>query len=175
MRDVMGTQISAAKFLATFDAPLLDEKRFLMFGEKTLDELIRLSLLGKEALLAFKGIADKIADTYLDFFNKNADEIIALRQYFTFASVYTKIEIENKGEEKMSMPTICFTGACPGYTRSQLTGLCRGRYDVKDTVTKDLDYLACADPNSGSLKLQKASKNGTKIISYTELLEKVNG
>jgi len=175
MRDVMGTQISAAKFLATFDAPLLDEKRFLMFGEKTLDELIRLSLLGKEALLAFKGIADKIADTYLDFFNKNADEIVALRQYFTFASVYTKIEIENKGEEKMNMPTICFTGACPGYTRSQLTELCQGRYDVKDTVTKDLDYLACADPNSGSSKLQKAVKNGTKIISYTELLEKVNG
>ena len=71
----------------------------------------------------------------------------------------------------MSMPTVCFTGSCLGFTRKELTEKCQGKYDVKDSVTKDLDYLACADPNSGSSKLQKAAKNGTKIISYDELLK----
>ena len=170
MREVTGIQISAAQFLATFDAPLLDEKRFLMFGEKTLDELMALSMR-KDALMSFKGIGEDIADAYMAFFEKNKYEIFNLRQYFTFQSVYDKIEIENNGGEKMSMPTICFTGACPGFTRSELAKKCQGKYDVKDSVTKDLDYLACADPNSGSSKLQKAAKNGTKIISYTELLQ----
>lgn len=168
VKNVLGSQISAAQFLATFDAPMLDEKRFLLFGEKTLDELIRLSM-DREKLLSYKGIGEEIANVYIKFFDNNQDEIFALRQYFTFQSVYTKIKVE--GEKKMSMPTICFTGACPGFTRSELAKKCQGKYDVKDSVTKDLDYLACADPNSGSSKLQKAAKNGTKIISYTELLQ----
>jgi DNA ligase (NAD+) len=163
--------ITAAQFLAIFDAPMLDEKRFLLFGNKTLDELMFLSCKSKEEVMKFKGIGEEIADLFLDFFNKNSKEIIALRQYFTFESVYATIEENNGGGKKMSMPTICFTGACPGFTRNELTEKCRGKYDVKDSVTKDLNYLACADPNSGSSKLQKAAKNGTKIISYTELLQ----
>ena len=171
MRDAMGKQISAAKFLAIFDEPMLDEKRFLLFGNKTLDELILLSIKGKGEIMNFKGIGEEIADAYIKFFNKNKEEIFALRQYFTFESVYDIIEENENGGKKMSMPTICFTGACLGFTRKELTEKCQGKYDVKDSVTKDLDYLACADPNSGSSKLQKAAKNGTKIISYDELLK----
>ena len=167
--------ITAAQFLAIFDEPMLDEKRFKLFGNKTLGDLIFLSCKSKKEITSFKGIGDEIADVYINFFNKNKEEIAALKQYFTFESVYATIEENNGGGEKMSMPTICFTGTCPGYTRSQLTELCQGHFDVKDTVVKGLDYLACADPNSGTSKLQKAAKNGTKIISYTELLEKVNG
>lgn len=171
MRAVMGKQISASKFLAIFDEPMLDEKRFLLFGSKTLGELMLLSCKSKEEITSFKGIGEEIADAYINFFNKNKEEIAALRQYFTFESVYATIEENNGGGKKMSMSTICFTGACPGFTRSELAEKCQGKYDVKDSVTKDLDYLACADPNSGSSKLQKAAKNGTKIISYTELLQ----
>lgn len=168
MKDVMETQISAARFLATFDAPFFDEKRFLMFGEKTLDEFIDLSLKGRDTLLAYKGIADKIADAYLDFFQKNSDEISILRQYFTFKKCD---KTENSGGEKMNLPTIVFTGTCPDFTRTELTQKCQGKYIVKDSVTKDLDYLACADPSAGTSKLQKAAKSGVKIISYTELLK----
>jgi DNA ligase (NAD+) len=171
MREVMGKQISAAKFLAIFDEPMLDEKRFLLFGNKTLGDLMFLSCKSKEEIMKFKGIGEEIADAYINFFNKNKEEIAALRQYFTFESVYDIIEENNNGGKKMSMPTICFTGSCAGFTRKELTEKCQGKYDVKDSVTKDLDYLACADPNSGSSKLQKAMKNGTKIISYTELLQ----
>ena len=131
-RDVMGKQISAAKFLAIFDEPMLDEKRFLLFGNKTLDDLMFLSCKSKEEITSFKGIGDEIADAYINFFNKNIEEIIALRQYFTFESVYDTIEENNGGGKKMSMPTICFTGACPGFTRKELTEKCQGKYDVKD-------------------------------------------
>ena len=34
-----------------------------------------------------------------------------------------------------------------------------------DTVDKNLDILVCADPNSGSSKLQKAIKYGIKVVS----------
>ena len=39
-----------------------------------------------------------------------------------------------------------------------------------DKVDKTLNILVCADPNSGSSKLQKAAKYGTKIISENEFM-----
>jgi len=36
---------------------------------------------------------------------------------------------------------------------------------------KGIDYLVAADPQSGSIKLQKAAKDGVKVISEAELLE----
>ncbi len=42
------------------------------------------------------------------------------------------------------------------------------------SVTKDLNYLVAADPYSGSSKLVKAEKNGTKIIGEEDLLELVS-
>ena len=75
-----------------------------------------------------------------------------------------------QNEEVEKLPSVCFTGACPGYTRAELSDLVEGKYVVKDSVTKDLDILVCADPNSGSSKLQKAAKNGVRIMSYDDFL-----
>lgn len=69
------------------------------------------------------------------------------------------------------MQSVCFTGACPDMTRAELTEKAEEKFEVKSSVTKDLDILVCADPNSGSSKLEKAKKNGTKVISYGEFLE----
>ena len=44
-------------------------------------------------------------------------------------------------------------------------------YVPVDKVDKNLAILVCADPNSGSSKLQKAAKFGTRIISVEEFLE----
>ena len=162
--------ITAAQFLAIFDAPMLDEKRFLLFGNKTLDELMFLSCKSKEEIMKFKGIGEEIADLYIDFFKKNSEEIIALRQYFTFESVYTMVNPNTTGGNKMDR-TVVFTGACPGHTRAELSDMAsKAGYTVKDSVTKDLSMLVCADPNAGTSKLQKAAKNGTKVISYNEFL-----
>lgn len=40
-----------------------------------------------------------------------------------------------------------------------------------DTFSKDINYLIAADTKSGSSKLKKAEKNGTKIISEQELMK----
>lgn len=69
------------------------------------------------------------------------------------------------------MKSVCFTGACPDMTRAELTEKASEKFEVKSSVTKDLDFLVCADPNSGSTKLEKAKNNGTRVISYEEFLE----
>ena len=69
------------------------------------------------------------------------------------------------------MESVCFTGACPDMTREELTEMAEEKFEVKTSVTKDLDILVCDDPNSGSSKLEKAKKNGTLIISYEEFQE----
>lgn len=69
------------------------------------------------------------------------------------------------------MESVCFTGACPDMTREELTEMAEEKFEVKTSVTKNLDILVCADPNAGSSKLEKAKKNGTLIISYEEFQE----
>lgn len=170
VKNVLGSQISAAQFLATFDAPMLDEKRFLLFGEKTLDELIRLSM-DKEKLLSYKGIGEEIANVYMKFFDNNQDEIFALRQYFTFQSVYTKIKVE--GEKKMSKiagKSFCFTGkACK--PRKELQEIVTKNGGVnKDSVVKGLDYLVTDDTETGSAKNKKAKELGIPVISSVDFL-----
>lgn len=163
--------ISAAKFLATFDAPFLDEKRFLLFGNKTLNDLIMLYLKGKDAVMSFKGIGEEIADVYIDFFKKNKDEISALRKYFTFESVYDIII--PKGEEKVSKiagKSFCFTGkACK--PRKELQEIVSKNGGInKDSVVKGLDFLVTDDTESGSAKNKKAKELGIPVISSVDFL-----
>lgn len=74
-------------------------------------------------------------------------------------------------EKEKETRSVCFTGTCPDYTRAELVEMAEDQFEVKDSVTKDLDFLVCADPNANSSKLQKAAKNGVTIISYDEFLE----
>lgn len=154
--------ISAAQFCAMFDWPHLSTKQF----EKIPDFNITKAFTGIpfEELKQINGIGSEIAKEMYNFFAEKHDQIESLSKYFNFESKQKEEDVNN------DLLSICFTGACPGYTRNQLAELCKGKYNVVDSVTKDLDILACADPNSGSSKLQKAAKNGTKIISYDELL-----
>lgn len=46
---------------------------------------------------------------------------------------------------------------------------------VKNSVTKDTDFLITANLDSTSGKMKKASKYGTKIINYDELMEILDG
>ena len=167
MKTAMATPISAAAFLATFDVKLFDEKKLNQMGNKSLDEMLHFT---RDEILNINGFADTTTDAYLKFIKTYKDEINALRTYFTFIDTSAKIEV--KGEKKMSK--ICFTGACvvngKKYTRNQLIEIAEGKYEIMDSVTSTTDILVCADPCSGSTKLQKAAKNGTKIISYEDFL-----
>lgn len=153
--------ITVAQFCAIFDWPHLSTKQF----EKIPDFNLTKAFTGVsfEELKEIDGIGEELAKNMKDFFTEKHDQIQELSHYFNFES-------KQNEEVNSNLLSICFTGACPGYSRKDLTELCKGKYNVVDSVTKDLDILACADPNSGSSKLQKAIKNGTKVISYDELL-----
>lgn len=79
---------------------------------------------------------------------------------------------EHKSVSLSTGTTVCFTGALratiDGYavTREQAHEFARGAgLIVLDSVTKKLDVLVVADPQSASGKAKKARSYGTRIIA----------
>lgn len=170
IKTVLSSEVTPAQVLALLDMKLFDQKRIEMLGDKTLDELLSLT---REEIVGTSGFSDITADAYLSFISDCKDDIARLRAYFTFRKPDGKVA-ENKEEKPMTQTTVCFTGACKGYTRSELSDMAiKAGYLPQGSVTSKTNLLVCADPNSGSSKLQKAQKNGTKIISYDEFLETI--
>lgn len=127
--------------------------------------------------LAIPGIGPEIADsiyTYLGRYTNNegwedivkvaTDNLLRMTKMFKFE--------EKKSEQKNSNGmTICFTGKMEN-KRSVMEQIAVERgFTPMDHVDKNLSILVCADPNSGSSKLQKAAKYGTKIISEKDFME----
>lgn len=154
--------ITISQLLAMFDYPHLSTKQFEKIPRLSLERVIE--GISFDELKKVDGIGNSLAEEIIKFFNQAKENIIKLSKYF-------KIEENINASLNNNLLTICFTGTCPNYSRKELTEKCKDKYIVVDSVTKDLNILACADPNSGSSKLQKAAKNGTKVISYEELLK----
>lgn len=127
--------------------------------------------------LAIPGIGPEIADsifTYLGRYTNNegwedivkvaTDNLLRMTKMFKFE--------EKKSKQKNSIGmTICFTGKMEN-KRSVMEQIAADRgFTPMDHVDKNLSILVCADPNSGSSKLQKAAKYGTKIISEKDFME----
>ena len=55
--------------------------------------------------------------------------------------------------------------------RAELIQKASKKFEVRNSVTKDLDILVCENKNSGSSKLEKAKKNGTRVITYNEFFD----
>ncbi len=65
---------------------------------------------------------------------------------------------------------VCMTGKGP-LGRKELQRIIEERgYEFSSSVTKTTDILLCEDPEGTSSKLQKARKNGTKLMSYQDFL-----
>ncbi len=79
---------------------------------------------------------------------------------------------EARGSEDLTGCSVCFTGAfncCLGgmrITRPRAREIAGSKgLDVRDRVTKDLDYLVIADPDSMSIKAKQARNYGTRIVA----------
>ena len=69
---------------------------------------------------------------------------------------------------------VCATGACPGFTRAELSSLlAKHGYIMEDRVSKNCQLLICADPGGKSDKLTAARKKGITIQSYGEFLTRL--
>jgi DNA ligase (NAD+) len=122
--------------------------------------------MNKTMLLDVSGIGDSVVlklnqkliwETYLQVFNYG----------FTFKNKEVKM---NNTNGKLAGMKVAMTGNGP-YPRKQLEDMISAAGGINGSVSKDTKILVCADPNSGSSKLEKARKFGTRIISYSELLE----
>ena len=82
----------------------------------------------------------------------------------------------NIKEKKGSLlgKSFCFTGALKTMKRPEAQKMVvDAGGTVKSSVTSDLTYLVMDDPNSDSIKANKARKNGTKCISEQQFLDMV--
>jgi DNA ligase (NAD+) len=117
-------------------------------------------------LIQIHGIGEISAKEVIEGMKRNFQEIQTLAKYFNFQTIEKSKQENDKG-------TICFTGKME-HKRSEMEQFARSiGYEPLDSVSKDLTILVCADPNSGSSKLQKAKKNGTKIISEIEFMKMI--
>lgn len=116
-------------------------------------------------LANLEGIGPIIFNSIKFNFNKNTLLMSKYNESFNFQN-----EVENFKSDSANLETICFTGKMT-YKRSEMEAIAiKLGYNPIDHVDKNLSILVCADPNSGSSKLVKAKKNGTKIISEAEFL-----
>lgn len=134
-------------------------------------------LVTDEELKAIPGIGPSIIEVYHQF-NPDADGIPSeltklmrrLTPMFKFKDLVEEKQKIGLGEN--STKTICFTGKME-HKRSEMEEIAK-KYGLTpvDHVDKNLNILVCADPNSGSSKMQKAIKFGIKVISEKDFLEK---
>jgi DNA ligase (NAD+) len=71
--------------------------------------------------------------------------------------------------------TVCITGKLPSGKRKNdyKDPLAAAGYELVDKVTKDLDFLVLADPDSTSAKAKKARSYGTALISEEQMNEMI--
>ena len=112
-------------------------------------------------LASTNGIGEVISESVRTGMNKFANILPQYNQMFKFRN-----EVENSEDGD----TVCFTGKME-HTRSEMEAIARERGLVPvPHVDKKLKLLVCADPNSGSSKLQKATSYGIRIISEEDFM-----
>lgn len=77
-------------------------------------------------------------------------------------------EVISRKPNGESKGTFCVTGKVSmSRNEFQKLGVAHG-YEFKSSVTKDLTFLVCNDPNSTSSKIKNAKKNGIQVITEDE-------
>ena len=125
--------------------------------------------ISKNQLLLIKGIGPSVVEVYDQLgYNKNGSEKYWTNVLNRMTKLFDFKEI--KEIQSSNGLTICFTGKME-HKRSEMEAIASERgFIPMDKVDKTLNILVCADPNSGSSKLQKAAKYGTKIISEADFM-----
>lgn len=103
-----------------------------------------------------------IGQNLIKYRDENEDEIIELLNELKVTEVQSMIDSKGK---------VAMTGKGPK-SRNDLIKIIENKgYEFCKSVAKDTDILLCEDSNGTSVKLDKARKNGTKIISYEDFLK----
>jgi DNA ligase (NAD+) len=118
----------------------------------------------KEELLAIKGVGPETVDSILRWLSDSLNV-----GYVSVLMGYVKTTNE-AAEEKVSGPTVCFTGKMPE-KRSFYEEEARKRgMSPVDSVSKGTSLLVMADPGSGSSKAKAAEKLGVPVKSVEDFM-----
>ncbi len=144
-------ELTAPELISRLGIPLVQQKA--------------LKKLGIQSIKDFRNFSD---DTYVIGQNiiawKEKSENQALLEELLGA-----VNIKESGASE-TRGQVCMTGKGP-MGRKELQKIIEDRgYEFSSTVTKTTDILLCEDPEGTSSKLQKARKNGTKLMSYEDFL-----
>jgi DNA ligase (NAD+) len=134
-------------------------------GYKTIDYIINITI---DELLKIDGIKEKTAERIYNGLINKAKLITELRKHVTILTKEDKMNILSK----ISGKSFCFTGGLVKLDNNGKPITRKVAWDmvinhggtICKSVTKGLDYLVQADPNSTSVKTTNAIKNGTTIL-----------
>ncbi len=144
--------LSAPALISRLGIPLVQQKALKKLGIKSMQDFFSFdddSYVTGQNIIAWKSV--------------DANRAL-LEDLLSVVSVEEVETVETLGQ-------VCMTGKGP-MGRKELQRLIEERgYEFSSSVTKSTSILLCEDPEGGSSKLQKARKNGIRLMSYTEFLE----
>ena len=170
-----------AKFLGALPIECASEITFNLITEKypTLSEILSLTpeqiaVIGSDSK---KSIGESRAQKiYNSLHSEYIQNILQQKGRWVSEEPTSTIEIHSISKDNFfSGKKVCFTGTAP-VPRKELTQLLKDvGAIVKDSVTKDLDYLLIEDINSESSKAKSARKNNVTIIPYDVAMNYISG
>ena len=141
----------------------------LEIGEiKKPDDLLRLAMkLKKQDYDDLPDFGEKMAEGVYEYFNNEHTKNLFHKLNSASISILTNTKILN---QKLKDLKFLFTGELNSMSRLRAQEMIKERGGIiKETVTKDLDYLVVgSEPGS---KLEKARKLGVKILNEEEFLK----
>jgi len=165
--EIQGTlKTSHEKLLCAFGIPNV--------AKETAAELIREFGSVREVLTASlreltetEGVGDIVASTIMEHQNRCVRVFLELKE--------KGLELEEKKVGALTGKVFAITGKLP-MNRDAVVRMIEAKGGTwKNAVTKRTDYLITDNPSSGSGKNKKAQSYGTKLITFDELQELLNG
>lgn len=164
-------KMTLENFLGSLSIRHLGRRRVELIREKVPGQMDSLADWRGDKLLTLDAGVTNIAPEILEDVKKHSSVIDDLLQYVEI--------VEGKPATEAAPVGLKFSFVLTGTMsrpRSQIVAdIIRAGHEVKDTITKGVDYLVQADPSSVGSKSQKALKLGTKIISESRLMEMLIG
>jgi DNA ligase (NAD+) len=160
--------LSLPKFLAALGIENFGLQTAKAIVSAGFDSIEKVQAAKLEEIAAIPGVGPSKGKAVVDGLKSRKAEIARL-----LAVGVVPVNKANAGP--LAGKTFCFTGAL-GRPRKELEKLVEERGGaLLSGVTKDLNYLVMADPNSGSSKAQKAKQYGTECIDEAQFLAMVEG
>jgi len=161
--------VSMADMLGCMSIDLLGRRQaeiiHKQMGVSTLSDWLNLS---KGSLASMDGSGETKADRIIEGLYTHMSDIEELHSVLNVDESKPQKEVEGKFTDKK----FCFTGTMAS-PRKTLEAKVKDAGGKISSVSKGLNYLVIADPNSNSSKAKKARDLGVELISEKEFLELV--